>query len=164
MDELLPRSSQALEVCQRHAAEVASRTSVGAWAQVESALASYAAATIYAEAESIIKTLTADRLGRSPADARVRSFGKVAANRLIRSIKIGELSGVLGHFGHECKEHFSNALDSKDKTDWDSLIGARHGTAHFEDENASPLTLGDVAGYFPSVGAVLETYRKSLET
>lgn len=159
----LPRSEQALKVCRQHALEAQKVTPFARWAQVEAVLASYVASTIYAEAESCVREVTAQRVSDRVDDYMIVAFGKVAALRLIRSIKISELGGILGHFDPGCKAHFTDALTAKQKSDWDSLIGARHGVAHEPESAPNALTLRDVEGYFGSVHEVIGLFGESLE-
>lgn len=158
----LPRSEQALKVCRDHASAVKQSAKVSDWAQLENVLASYVASTIYAESESILKAMTAERAAHGAKDASVIAFGRVAADRLIRSIKISELSGTLGLFDSSCKDTFSEKLELRQKSDWDSLVLARHGTAHENRDNGSGLTLRDIEEYFRSVKGVLESFKESL--
>lgn len=158
----LPRSDQALSVCRSHSIETQSHSSASTWSQVEAVLASYVAATIYAEAEARLKEITASRACHESDDGRVKSFGKVASTRLIRSIKISELSGTLAHFDAFCKTHFTTHLTDKQQTDWDSLVRARHDISHESDAPVSTITLNDIAGYYESVRDVIELYKASL--
>lgn len=158
----LPRSDQALRVCRQHASEAKEGAPFARWAQVEAVLASYVASTIYAEAESRLRDITAQRVAHKVNDDRIASFGRIASERLIRSIRVAELSGTLGHFDSRCKAHFAKGLTSKQKSDWDSLIGARHGVAHESSGATDGLTLGDVEGYYNSVYEVIDLYANSL--
>lgn len=158
----MPRSDQAISVCRGHAATSKPHSSLSDWPQVESVLASYIASTIYAEAEARLREIVTTRVGHGVDDARVKSFGRVASSRLIRSIKISEVTGILGFFEDTCKAHFNGALTPKQKTDWDSLMNARHATAHEQTDSVSNVTLSDIEGYYESVREVLQLFRTSL--
>lgn len=158
----MPRSDQAISVCQGHANVSKQHSSLSDWPQVESVLASYIASTIYAEAEARLREIVTLRVAHGVDDGRVKSFGRVASNRLIRSIKISEVTGILGFFEDSCKQHFNDSLTPKQKTDWDSLINARHATAHDQGDPVSHVTLGDIEGYYGSVCEVLQLFSTSL--
>ena len=158
----LPRSSEIKKTCESHIHDSRGYASMSAHAAIESVLARHTASVLYAEAEAIIRVLVAQRAAHGTEDPRVNSFSKVASQRLIRSIKISELSGILGHFSSDCKNHFSQSLTSKQKTDWDSLMGYRHDTAHENSGSVEHLTLADIDGYFASIAEVLDVFADSL--
>lgn len=158
----LPRSSAIKVTCESHIRASLEHTSMSTQAAIESVLARHTASVIYAEAEAIIRNLVAQRVAHGTADSRVESFSQVASQRLIRSIKISELSGVLNHFSPACKEFFAQTLTSKQQTDWESLINSRHDTAHENAGSVEHLTLADIDGYFASIPAVLDAFSASL--
>lgn len=158
----LPRSSAIKGICESHIKASLNSASMSTYAAIESVLARHTASVIYAEAEAIIRDLVAQRVAYGTTDTRVRSFSQVASQRLIRSIKISELSGVLNHFSPVCKEYFSRSLTSKQQTDWDSLINSRHDAAHENSGSIEHLTLADIDGYFASIPAVLDAFSESL--
>ncbi len=158
----LPRTDSLKKICTAHALTSKANTSLAAWAQIESVLASHLASIAYAEAEARIQEYICGRVAQSTPDTRVHSYVRFSASRLVRSIKISELSGILGHFGDECKSHFSATISDKQKSDWDSLMGSRHSTAHQTTSPAPHLTLTDVDGYLASVSEVLALFRSSL--
>lgn len=158
----MPRSQQAIDLCRKHADDAHAYSSASMSAQIEAMLAKYVSSTIYAEAEAIVVSLTAARAAHQTSDTRLRAFGTVAARKLIRSIKISDLAGILSHFDTACKAKFQDELNDQLKTDWDSLIQARHGVAHDQGTAVSYLSLLDVERYFPSVSKVLDVYAVSL--
>ena len=158
----MPRSQQAIDLCRKHADDARAYSSVAMSAQIEAMLAKYVSSTIYAEAEATSVSLTAARAAHQTSDTRLKAFGKVAAKKLIRSIKIGDLAGILGHFDAACKARFQDELNDQLRTDWDSLIQARHSVAHDQGAVVSHLTLLDIERFFPSVSEVLDVYAVSL--
>ncbi|WP_144829113.1 hypothetical protein [Kocuria rhizophila] len=158
----LPRSQAIKKLCESHI-EAQKDGTLTSQAAIESVLARHIASVIYAEAEACVRDLVMHRVTSATTDPRVTSFSKVASTRLIRSIKISELSGNLNHFGSTCKDHFSNTLTGKQKTDWDSLMNSRHDTAHENSGSSEHLTLKDIDGYFASVSEVLNVFSDSLD-
>lgn len=154
----LNRSESALESCRSHLSKAGNDDP-----EIASILAVYVSGVIYAEAEGRIRELVATCAQGDSPHQHVASYCRVSAERLVRSIKISELSGVAGHFSSDFKERFSDLLKSDDKNAWDALIRNRHGHAHGSSEpSISNLTFADVERYFLSVEDVLECFESAL--
>lgn len=156
----LPRSDQALHVCQDHAERAKPLHKYWDWYQIEAVLVGYVASTIYAELEAKVVEIVADAV-RSKESVRVHAFGEYASKRIIRSIKIEQLSGFLGFFDSCCKDHFKASLKPKQTSDWDSLVAIRHGVAH-ESESQQVSSLNDIAQYYSNAQDVLLLFKESL--
>jgi hypothetical protein len=61
-------------------------------------------------------------------DPEVCGFVKHAADKIIRSIKVSEISGLLGYFG--CQQKFKNKKDDQAYTAYDNIITNRNLVAH----------------------------------
>ncbi|MCI7671514.1 MAG: hypothetical protein SPG17_04370 [Schaalia hyovaginalis] len=158
----LHRSDAARDICKSHAERAKPESSLATWAQIEAILASHIASVTYAEAEANVRKIVAERIAEVTDDERVRAFGRSAAERLIRSIKISELSGTLKIFDPACKSYFSEHLTPKQQTDWDSLMESRHNSAHANSGSAEQLTLSDIDSYCDSIAEVLTIFEQSL--
>lgn len=155
----LIRSVDAIDVCRKHIQSMSKRDP-----QIEAVLSSYACAVIYAELEGQVRQLVANRVCHGRRDVRVQKWGYFSAKRLIRSIKIGELAGVAGHFDAYCKSHFNEALDDQCKAAWDQIVQNRHGVAHETDDPGpvSTLTFAETEVAFKQVEKVLDAFAACL--
>lgn len=151
-----PRSDTAVEVCEVHIA------ASGPDLQIEVILAQYVATVAYAEFEAIVRQLIRDRCSVH-GDDPLASFGGVAALRLVRSIKVTELSGALGWFGDSHKQTFRNVVDDDPEAvaSWNNLLTGRHGIAH-ERETPPSLTFGDIKRDLTSAKRVLDAFAGAL--
>ncbi len=94
MTTRFPRSESTIETCQRHLSGLhANSPPIQVDPQIEAVLAAYICSVIYGEAEARVVDIIASRLHRESHDSYVESYAKVASRRLVRSIKISELSG-----------------------------------------------------------------------
>jgi hypothetical protein len=81
----------------------------------------------YTDAIHAIVSLRADRIGDDSAAGFIRD----AAQRLIRSYVVSELSGFLARFGDECKVTFTGrVVNTPAHVAYDRIINSRHTTAH----------------------------------
>jgi len=118
----LPRADAALEICERHLSATNSFNT-----EIDAILAAYASAAIYSAFESEARAIVASRAAHPGADRHVVSFTRIAATRLMRSIKISELAGTAAFFDLSCKMRFQKALDDESKQAWDTVCGNRQG-------------------------------------
>lgn len=149
------RVDAAIETCSRHLESSATDP------EVEAILAGHIAAIAYASYEKHVRDLIAERC-LHPTDQPINNFASVASQRLVRSIKIGELSGFLGFFGDSHKRSFQDALaaETEAAAAWDSLLTGRHGIAH---ENSAPsLTFADVTLYVVGAEKILGMFEAAL--
>ena len=159
----LPRVDFVLEVSRNHLDSTSSRNT-----EIDSILAAYACSVIYAALERRIVVVIAERAGaHAPADASVRSFARVSARRLTRSILVGELSGLAGHFGEQCKDDFRRGCEENAVASWDAIIRNRHGVAHEGESGAeqvplSSLTFADVEMQYGECLLILEAFEEAL--
>jgi hypothetical protein len=151
------RLQAAIEVCDRHVEGIARVD-----AEVDAVLASHVASVAYAVYEKRVRDLVAARCFHATDDS-INRFADVAAVRLVRSIKISELSGTLGYFGDAEKRAFQHGMreDPEAAAAWTNLIMGRHGVAH--DIGTSPtLTLADVRRDVSRAERVLAAFEAAL--
>jgi hypothetical protein len=159
----LPRVDFVLEISRNHLDGTSGRNT-----EIDSILAAYACSVIYAALEKRIVEVIAERAGdHAPSDSSVRSFARVAAGRLTRSILVGELSGLAGHFGEQCKDDFKRGCEDKAVASWDAIIRNRHGVAHDGESGAgqvslSSLTFADVEMHYGECLSILEAFEEAL--
>lgn len=131
--------------------------------EIEAILARYVSAIIYAAFESEIRAAVSMRASLNGQDARQANFAKKASERLVRSIKLSELSGLAGWFHLDCKNSFVDRLDEESKTAWDSILLNRHDVAHDgEGGHVSNLTYEDVERFYPKAKSVITVFVASL--
>ena len=94
----LPRAEDALEVCEKHLIATGSHNT-----QIDAILTAYASAVIYAVFEAEARSIVATRAAHPGTDKHVSSFSKIAAKRLMCSIKVGDLAGAAAFFDVSCK-------------------------------------------------------------
>lgn len=125
----LTRVDAALEDCERHL-ETASVFGT----EIEAILTVYVSAVIYAAFEAEVRRMVAARVASvAEEDRHLQNFAAYASVRLVRSIKIGDLAGVVAWFHEDCKAQFHDALDDEAHAAWNNIVSNRHGVAHEDD-------------------------------
>ena len=148
---LIPRIDQALELCEEHA-------TAGVAGDVQVLLTQSLLVLMCAEFERKIQGMVEDRCA-SIADEAVQRFAVSCFESVFRSLRIAELSGLLGRFGEPHKKKFGDALDEKSKNMYDSILSQRHAVAHGGNVNA---TLGDIRAYYTEAHKVLDCFKEAL--
>lgn len=129
--------------------------------QIEAILAGYIISVAYAKLEEAVRNSLLDRCkaGMDPLSER---FLEKAIARMVQSIRISELSGILGSFSTSVKEQFQQDM-KRDKgqtaTYYDNLVSNRHALVHQASANA---TMKDIDEWLPSAKKVIESFRKAL--
>jgi hypothetical protein len=120
------RIDNAFEVCEKHLDATSSHAS-----EVASFLVGYLTVIIIAEYEMKLEAILNKRAER-PGDVHIQSFMKVAIDRLTRSVDVGEITGLLKHFGGTCKDDFKDAMAKAPKavTYYGNIVERRHDVAH----------------------------------
>lgn len=147
-----PRAEAAIETCDLHVEESPFDP------EIDVILAQHIATVAYSEFEALIRKMIHDRSKRHE-DEPLSSFSSVAATRLIRSIKISELSGSLGWFGEAHKKAFQEATEALPEAvaAWNNVLTGRHSLAH-EPLNPPTLTLSDVKRDARRAREILDAY------
>jgi len=121
----LLRIEHAIDTCERHLASL-SRPEP----EVEVFLTSYLLVATYSEYCRTLLDLVAQRAA-SLDDPAVAGFVEYAAERILRSYDISDLSGFLARFGPECKKTFADAvLNTPAHLAYDRIMRNRHDVAH----------------------------------
>lgn len=156
----IERVDDSLEQCRRHL-NLTSATDP----QIEAILTAYVSSVIYASFEAELRLIVAKRAHSSLSDDREARFGAYAAGRLVRSIRINELTGLAGAFHPDCKDAFKDSLQDEQKSAWDSIINNRHGLAH-EGDAPSPiisnLTFAELELLYPKALTVLDVFSSAV--
>ena len=98
---------------------------------IEQAFVGYVLTLIYAEFENAIKSAINDRC-HIESDPPLNSFVEWSTNRIIRSLKISDLSGFLRSFDDKYNDRFQATKDKNHQTQvsWDRIIANRQAFAH----------------------------------
>jgi len=151
-----------LELCREHLDKTGTRNT-----PIDSILAAYACAVIYAAFEQRIGHLILERATVETEDPETHSFARVTVKRLIRSITVSELAGLASHFSSGCKERFRKKCTANGNAAWDAIVSNRHGLAHEDEDEGehaqlSTLTFADVERNFGDAVAVLAAFESAL--
>ena len=119
----------------------------------------YVLTVVHAEFEKAVKGAIRERC-QVAADPLLRNFTSQAADRLVKSIKVTELSGILGYFDGTCKTTFQNSINhSLSESSYTSLEMNRQALAHNAAHNA---TISDVQQWFTEAQTVVVKFREAL--
>ncbi|MGH3712415.1 MAG: hypothetical protein ACRDT4_02985 [Micromonosporaceae bacterium] len=156
----LVRVTDALEQCRRHieAAGVPDP-------QIEAILTAYVSAVAYAGFEAEVRSIVSLRAHSARQDDREIAFGQYAAVRLVRSIRVSDLTGLAAAFHPDCRDAFRARLNPEEQSAWDSIINNRHGLAHEERDPSSRisnLTFAELEDLYPRALNVLDVFRQAL--
>lgn len=125
--------------------------------QIEQVFVGYLLIRIHAEFEKSIKSAIADRC-HIEQDSHLNAFNHWTIDRIIRSIRISELSNILSHFDEEYKELFT-AISDRIKNSWSNILSDRHSFAHKVPTHA---TLSEIQKWFSEAQGVIVAFRKAL--
>ncbi len=132
------------------------------YAELENYLVSFLVGAIYAEFEQYVRKLIVERCDEIP-DRKLRAFARMAAERMVKKIKISDLAGHLGYLDNSSREAFSRAVNdpsrAQEKTAYDSLIIDRHGFAH---STGISMTFEEVRNAYYASLFVLDEFEKAL--
>lgn len=150
----LPRSDAALDTCQRHLADTGTENT-----EVEAILVNYLLGAFYAEFEQCVQTAVIAR-AKAGVDADVDRFVEHAARRLVRHVKISDLTGVLGILSPACRDFFADRVnDTPVHAAWDNIVQHRMDFAH---ASGSAMTIGELRVSYERSREVLEVFSAAL--
>src|SRR5262245_2289699 len=117
-----PRINDAMARCKAHLDATSTRGT-----EIETYLVGYLIILIIAEYEVRLEKLMEIRTSRV-TDVHIQNFMRVAVDRMTRSIKVGEIAGLLGHFGADYKAAFNDAMAALPlaATYYDNVMQNRH--------------------------------------
>lgn len=152
MDWLI-RTKSFLEECSKHIDATSSSGS-----EVEAFLAQYLLVSLCAEMQEEVYRVVELRANQC-GDRELCSFALSSSKKLLRSVKVSELSGFVGHFGAERKRRFLDALDDRASLQYNSAVEGRHSVAH---RNGAQVTLGELSSIVAAACVVLDAARAAL--
>ncbi len=143
-----------IEVCGKHLERSGARNS-----EIEAYLTRYLLAVAYAEIEAKVIDLISMRADLAN-DRPLSGFARSAAERLLRSLTVSELKGLLGRFGQECKQQFADRIENTPAhAAFDRIVQNRHITAH---STGSMLTFGEFTDAYGECVSVLDAFADAL--
>jgi hypothetical protein len=151
--EWLLRTRSALDECRQH---VDSTSSSGT--EIEAFLSQYLLVLLCAEIQEEIYKVVEMRAVKC-GDEEICAFTLASSKKILRSVKIGELSGFVGSFGPGRKAKFSDLLDEKSIFQYNSAVDNRHSVAH---KSGAQVTLADMADVIESAALVLHSAMAAL--
>ena len=152
----IERIDKALERCDAHR-----RSAEPMNVEVESLLTGSMLILIYSEFERKVESLILDRC-LSVSDELIRKYIEESIQNVLRGIRIGELSGLLGKFDRSCKDDFKRRLKKNDRAKimYENILENRNLVAHGEED--SKATMLDVKQYYEEGHVVLDYFRDAL--
>jgi len=121
--------------------------------EVEAFLSQYLLVVLCAEMQEEIYRIIEIRASRC-GDDEICSFALASSRRILRSVKVAELSGFVAGFGQGRKDRFSSALDERAILQYNSAVDNRHAVAH---KSGAQVTLMDIKEIISSATLVLES-------
>lgn len=144
----LNRIDHAIETCKQCLDNTEARGT-----EIESYLTRYLLILINVVFEDEIKKIVAGRAAQTE-DPAIESFVNSAVERLLRSIKISEISGFLNKFGSEYKSDFSDKItNTRAETCFNTIINNRHLTAH---TSGPTMTFNELITFYEEGHKVLD--------
>jgi len=94
------------------------------------------------------------------ADKKLEYFVKAACQKLFRSPKKSEISGLLGMFGEFTQKKFNSLIDDSQVTYYSVAVSARHDIAH---KNGSKMTISDFMKALESADIIIHAVDVALQ-
>lgn len=151
--EWLVRTRSFLEECRTH---IDNTSSSGT--EVEAFLAQYLLVALCSEMQEEVYRVVEMRATRC-GDDELCSFVLSSSKKLLRSVKVSELSGFVGHFGVERKRRFMSSLDEMATMQYNSAVESRHSVAH---RSGAQVTLSELETIVGVACNVLDATRGAL--
>lgn len=151
----LLRTKNILDECETHLEGTSTSGS-----QVEAFLSQFLLVSLCAEMQEEFHRLVKER-AQNCGDHELCSFALSSSKKLLRSVKVSELTGFVGHFGTDRKRRFSELLGDRERLQYDAAVDNRHLVAH---RNGAQVTLSDLRDIVGAACAVLDAARTALMT
>lgn len=149
-----PRIDSAIVDCKAH---LSATNALGT--PIESYLVGHLLVLAASEFERVTEAIVIARALRT-GDGHLISFVRVASDRLIRSIKIDQMTGVLGHFDSTCKDSFvGSAIKCAAAIHYDNILSNRHAIAHMA---GHAMTLADFETAFVGCKGLFDEFANCL--
>lgn len=129
--------------------------------EVENLLTRGLLVVICGEFEKKLKSVIGARCG-SITDESVGRFLDYHTNRVIQSLKLSDVTGVVARFGTHHKDAFRKRLDSDRQAEqmYGSIVSNRNKAAHGGDLGA---TMDEVREYYSKAHVVLDYFAEALD-
>ena len=124
MEHKLIRTRSIIEDCQQHLDDTNSRNSI-----VEFYFTQYILIVLCAEVQEKIYQIV-ERRASTTRDVEIKNYVVSSVQRILRSVKKGEIAGFLGLFGQHIKEKLDTFLSEEEITIYNSAVEQRHNVAH----------------------------------
>lgn len=158
----LPRTSIALEDCQRHLDAVKDVPGVDT-AAIEAYLARHVVLVLCAEIEQSITDLVYERVDRGGCDQVVAALMKARKKGMVRSAHHSEIAGTLGQLGVSIQEAYEAAVEAAvgeaGINRLGNTVGARDAISHSSPPN---ITLGDLRDAYVVAQQIVAAARNAL--
>jgi len=147
---------QAIELCREHLDRTNSTAT-----EIEAFLVRYLLVLIVAKFEAAVRSGLIAEI-KANARARVAAFAVSSVDNVLRSIKLGELSGVLNKFEPELGAIFSDGISRipQAKNAYDNILNNRRTVAH--DLGLVQLTFRELCENYADSKAVVENFIRVL--
>lgn len=152
----LARVDRAIKICSEHL-----NSSGAAGTEIEAYLTRYLLILICASFEEKIKSLVNERASRS-TDPGLKSYVQSTVGRVFRSLRTGEIAGLLNCFGTGYKERFRQEINDKGQAVafFDNIVNNRNDTAY---SNGSSVTFADLVSFYDEGHLVLDAVESALD-
>lgn len=151
----LARVDQTLEECEKHLSSSGAHGT-----EIETLLTRSLLVLMCAEFEREIKAIIQAKFS-STQDDSLKEFLGSCLGVVFRSVKSGEIAGLLNRFGPSYKERFKEKADSNPVavTYYNNIVTNRHGVAHSDGGN---VTFSEVKLFYEQGHVVLDYVRETL--
>jgi len=151
----LIRVDQTIEKCGEH---LSNSSAYGT--EIESLLTQSLLVIMCAEFEQQIEKVIQEKHAHI-SDKSIKDFVGSCVSAVFRSVKSGEISGLLNRFGSCYKEAFRRKTEENERavTYYNNIIVNRHGVAH---SDGSKITFRDAVQFYEEGHIVLDFFREVL--
>lgn len=151
----LLRTQNYLEACQAHIEGIGEANP-----EIESFLSQFLLVVLCAEMQTELYEVVKRRVDRC-GDEEICSFAVSSSKKILRSIKVSEITGFLNHFGGPCKQRFTEGLDDRTNLQYNSAVANRHQVAHL---SGAQVTLGELEAIISSARKILDSAEIALSS
>ena len=141
-----------VENCRKHLDASGARDTA-----IEQILVGFLLVAAYSEFERRLKSIVVKRVERI-GDGEVVSFVRATASQHMKSVKVSELKGVLGHFGPGCRAQFDAELQAAPEliAAYDNIWTNRKATAH--GDQLPQMTHRDLEKMLPKAINIIDAF------
>jgi hypothetical protein len=139
---------QAIESCNNHLTQCKAKGT-----EIEAYLTRYLLIFICANFEEEIEKIVINKVKKICDDSLI-SYVESSLSQIFRSIKTGEISGLLNRFGSQYKDKFQTmASGSQEETYFNNIVINRHMTAHSSGPN---ITFDELVLHYEKAHVILD--------